>query len=270
MPGVEALPCPLPAPVTLQADEKWSAIDLISDLHLNETASVTFDAFAAHLRHTSADAVLILGDLFEYWVGDDSSERPFEAACIAVLAETAKRKFVAIMVGNRDFLLTPGLLARHGMHFLADPTLLQAWQHTLLLTHGDALCVDDVAYQQFRLWSRSELAQREFLTRPLHERLRLAVGFRHASELGRRQGPPPDDWIDVDAAAALACLRAAGAHRMVHGHTHRPGRTELAPGYERLVLSDWDCDQAPARAEVMRLTRAGLQRMAPATAATPC
>lgn len=261
--------CPLPAPVLLRADEQWSAIDLISDLHLNEAAPATFEAFADYLHHTRADAVLILGDLFEFWAGDDAFERPFEAQCLRVVQEAAARKFVAVMVGNRDFLLTPQLLQRHGMHALADPTVLRAWQQSLLLSHGDALCLDDLPYQRFRAWARSASVHREFLARPLHERLRLATGFRHASELGRRQGPPPEGWADVDTDAALACLRVANTTTLVHGHTHRPARHELAPGFERIVLSDWDCDRSAPRAEVLRLTRQGLARIAPSNAALP-
>ena len=258
---------PLPEAQRLDARPEWSAIDFISDLHLSETAPATFAAFEQHLRHTPADALLILGDLFEFWAGDDSAERPFEAQCLRVLEQAARDKFVAVMVGNRDFLMTPQLLRDHGMHALADPTLLVAWQHSLLLTHGDALCIDDLPYQEFRAWARSAPVQRDFLARPLHERLRLAAGFRHASELGRRQGGLSREALsDVDAAAAVACLRSAGARRMVHGHTHRPGDSVLAPGYDRLVLSDWDCEQQPRRAEVLRLSAQGLQRMAPSTA----
>lgn len=259
---------PLPAAQLLHARPEWSSIDFISDLHLSEAAPATFSAFEQHLRHTPADALLILGDLFEFWAGDDSAERPFEAQCLRVLGEAASRKFVAVMVGNRDFLITPQLLQAHGMHALADPTLLMAWQQRLLLTHGDALCLDDLPYQEFRAWARSVPVQREFLARPLHERLRLAAGFRHASELGRRQGGLAREALaDVDAAAAVACLRSAGAQRMVHGHTHRPGDSALAPGYDRMVLSDWDCEQQAQRSEVLRLSAEGLVRIAPSTSA---
>ena len=178
------------------------------------------------------------------------------------------RRRVAMMVGNRDFLVTPELAEGVGVQFLADPTLLCAWQHRVLLTHGDALCLSDLPYQQFRAWTRNPATQRDFLARPLAERVAMGAGIRHASEAGR-QKPPPGGWADIDADAAVASLRAAGATRMVHGHTHRPGDSTLAPGFDRLVLSDWDLDGDAPRAEVLRLRRDGFQRMTLADALQP-
>jgi UDP-2,3-diacylglucosamine hydrolase len=170
------------------------------------------------------------------------------------------------MVGNRDFLVTADLTRRIGVQFLADPTLLSAWQQRVLLTHGDALCLADLPYQQFRAWTRNPATQRDFLARPLAERVAMGAGIRHASEAGRQNAPPPGGWADIDADAAVACLVAAGATRMVHGHTHRPGDSTLAAGFERLVLSDWDLDGDAPRAEVLRLRREGFQRLALADA----
>jgi UDP-2,3-diacylglucosamine hydrolase len=136
----------------------------------------------------------------------------------------------------------------------------------VLLTHGDALCLDDVAYQQFRAWTRNPATQADFLARPLADRVKLGAGIRHASEAGRLQAPPAGGWADLDHAAAVACLRGAGATTLLHGHTHRPGASALAPGFDREVLSDWDLDQAPARAEVLRLSRKGIERLAPEAA----
>jgi UDP-2,3-diacylglucosamine hydrolase len=256
--------CVLPDAALLNADPAWRCIDLISDVHLCAQRSATFDAWASFMQGSKADAVLILGDLFEFWPGDDAATLPFENRCLQLLAERARRSVVAVMVGNRDFLLTPALLATLGVQYLADPTLLVAWQQRLLLSHGDALCLDDVDYQKFRLWARSPATQREFLSRPLAERIRLAASFRHASEAGRQQAASPAAWADVDVGAAVACLRAAGTTRLLHGHTHRPGDSPLADGCDRLVLSDWDLEASPPRAEVLRLRREGPARLAAA------
>ena len=230
-------PAALPAFFEWQAPEDWRMVDFISDLHLAEAMPRTFEAWAAHLRHTPADAVVILGDLFEGWVGDDVRERPFERRCMEVMAEAASHRTLAFMVGNRDFLFGTAAVRAAGMMALADPTVLDAWGRRLLLSHGDALCLDDVPYQAFRRQVRSTAWQQAFLARPLAERLQVAAEAVH--------------W-----------LHAMGAAELIHGHTHRPGSAALAPGYKRHVLSDWDLDGAD-RAEVLRLTRGGLQRVAP-------
>jgi UDP-2,3-diacylglucosamine hydrolase len=253
----------LPPAASWVAPDTWQAIDFISDLHLSEALPHTFEAWATYLRATPADAVVILGDLFEFWPGSDAVQMDFERRCIEVLRETAQRRHVAVMVGNRDFLLAPALLQDIGAHVLADPTLLRAWGGVTLLTHGDALCLGDVAYQQFRAWTRNPATQADFLVRPLSERVKLGANIRHASEAGRRQTPPPGGWADLDADAAVACLQSAGARTMVHGHTHRPGDSALATGFDRRVLSDWDLDDAAPRAEVLRLRRDGFVRLAP-------
>lgn len=257
----------LPPATDWVAPARWQAIDFISDLHLSQDLPRTVEGWAAYMRGTSADAIVILGDLFDYWPGSDAAQLPFEGCCLQVLREAAKHRHVALMVGNRDFLLAPDLLQGLGVQALPDPTLLRAWGQDLLLTHGDALCLDDVAYQKFRAWARNAATQAAFLARPLADRIQLAAQLRHASEAGRRQAPPPQGWADLDAAASVACLQAAGTHTMVHGHTHRPGPSALAPGFERQVLSDWDLDDTPPRAEVLRLRRDGLVRLSPAAAA---
>lgn len=253
-------PAPLPAFFEWPAPEDWRAIDFVSDLHLCESMPRTFGAWAAHLRHTRADAVVILGDLFEVWVGDDVRERPFERRCLEVLAEAASHRTLAFMVGNRDFLFGTAAVRAAGMRALADPTVLDAWGRRLLLSHGDALCLDDAPYQAFRRQVRDPAWQQAFLARPLAERLQIAADMRRAS-MTRRQFDG-DAAADIDAAEAVRWLHAMGAAELVHGHTHRPGSAALAPGYKRHVLSDWDLDDAD-RAEVLRLTRDGLQRLPP-------
>lgn len=245
----------------------WQRIDLISDLHLCEAMPRTFGAWAAYMRQTPADAVLILGDLFEFWPGSDAVQLGFEAACAEVLRTTAARCRVGVMVGNRDFLLTPEFLIGLGVQPLAEPTLLCAGEHRVLLTHGDALCLADQPYQQFRAWVRNPATQAGFLAKPLAERVRMGASVRHASEAGRQQAAPAEGWADLDFDAAVACLQAAGSHTLLHGHTHRPGDSPLRPGFSRIVLSDWDLDGAAPRAEVLRLTAGGFSRLSPEAAA---
>ncbi|KPF44349.1 UDP-2,3-diacylglucosamine hydrolase [beta proteobacterium AAP121] len=245
----------------LAAPPAWRAVDFISDLHLCAAMPATFEAWAQHLRHTTADAVFILGDLFEVWVGDDARHGAFERACVDVLAEAASHRLVAFMAGNRDFLVGPALLQEAGLMALPDPTVLQAWGQPVLLTHGDALCLSDQPYQAFREQVRGAAWQLDFLARPLAERLALAAEMRRAS--AARWQMDGDASADVDAAEAVRWMHALGAAEMVHGHTHRPGSGALAPGYKRHVLSDWDLDGGTPRAEVLRLSRRGFERLPP-------
>ena len=250
----------LPPFFELAAPPAWRAIDFISDLHLSQALPRTFDAFAAHLLHTPADAVFILGDLFEAWVGDDMGERGFELGCVELIAEAASHRQLAFMVGNRDFLVGARFLRSSGSMGLPDPTVLDAWGQRVLLSHGDALCIADTPYQTFRAEVRSAAWQARFLAKPLRARLQIAADIRKVSQ-GRRQFDGAAD-ADVDTATAVQWMHGMGAREMVHGHTHRPGSAALAPGYKRHVLSDWDLDQG-SRAEVLRLTRAGFKRLPP-------
>jgi UDP-2,3-diacylglucosamine hydrolase len=268
MTGAAAAVLPLPTFFEVHAPAHWRAIDFISDMHLCESMPRTFDAWAAHLAHTPADAVFILGDLFEVWVGDDSRSRAFERRCIEVMAHATTRLQLAVMVGNRDFLLGAAMLHECGAMGLPDPTVLTAWGQRMLLSHGDALCIADLPYQAFRREVRSPAWQQAFLDRPLDERVQAAAQMRRASQA--RQRFEGDRDADVDAGQAVQWMHAAGTAELVHGHTHRPGSDALAPGFKRHVLSDWDLDHAD-RAEVLRLDRDGFRRLAPSqAAAVPC
>lgn len=249
----------LPSLFELSAPPGWQAVEFISDLHLCDAASPTFAAWADYMRTTTADAVFILGDLFEAWVGDDARSEPFEAACMDVLADTGCRCQLGFMVGNRDFLVGAATLRDAGAIALRDPTLLTAFGERVLLTHGDLLCLDDVEYQRFRAQARSDAWRAAALAMPIAQRRVVARQMRDASQQ-RQQGAETTRWTDIDPGAAVAWLHAAGSRHMVHGHTHRPGDEELAPGYWRHVLSDWDAEADPPRGEVLRLTRAGFSR----------
>jgi UDP-2,3-diacylglucosamine hydrolase len=254
---------PLPAFWEFSAPREWSAIDFLSDLHLSEDTPRTFEAWADHLRHTTASAVFMLGDLFEVWVGDDARHAGFEARCADVLADAASRRTLAFMAGNRDFLVGGDLLKHCGVLALPDPTVLVAFGERLMLSHGDALCLGDVEYQQFRALVRSDAWQHEFLAQPLAQRREQAREMRERSRQ-RKQGQAPAEWIDIDIATAVRWMHEAGTPTLIHGHTHRPAREALAPSQVREVLSDWDLDgHGPLRAQVLRLRRAGLARIAP-------
>lgn len=245
----------------LPAPPSWRTVDFISDLHLQASEAATFDAWQHYMRQTPADALFILGDLFEVWVGDDAMAEPgsFEARCCAVLQASAQRLPVFFIQGNRDFLAGSAFAQGCGITALHDPTVLGFAGQRYVLSHGDALCLDDVDYQRFRLQARSSAWQERFLAQPLPERRAQARGMRSESEARKQSGP---SYADVDGPAAGQWLRAAHAATLVHGHTHRPGQHALGGGLTRTVLSDWDAQARPPRAEVLRLTAAGLQRIA--------
>ncbi|MBW8893117.1 MAG: UDP-2,3-diacylglucosamine diphosphatase [Burkholderiales bacterium] len=140
---------------TLTAPAHWQQVDLLSDLHLGPETPGTLARLQRHLAETPAQAVLLLGDIFEVWVGDDARTLPFEAGCVAMLREASQRLDLFFMHGNRDFLVGADMLAACGMTALPDPTLLAAFGQRWLLVHGDAQCLDDTAYQAFRSQVRS-------------------------------------------------------------------------------------------------------------------
>ena len=256
--------------VEVAAPDDWRTIDFISDLHLSEATPRAVEALEHYLRSTPAEAVWILGDLFEVWVGDDAREGRFERHCVELLAEAACRRSIHFMHGNRDFLVGHAMVRACGMTALADPTVLVAFGQRLLVTHGDALCIADTDYQAFRLQVRSDGWQRSFLERTLAARRQIAREMREKSRARHRQRR--GDFADVDPAAAVKWLHLAGARTLLHGHTHRPSHEVLAPGFERLVLSDWCLEpDAPGerRAEALRWTADGFVRVAIGAAAPP-
>ena len=250
---------PTACPVLL-ADPAWRCIDLLSDVHLQADRPRTFDAWRKHLLATQADAVLMLGDLFEVWVGDDARHTGFEADCAAVLRQASQHRVLAFMPGNRDFLVGEGLLQDAGVLHLADPTVLQAWGQRWLLSHGDALCLADTAYQSFRQQVRGMAWQQQFLQQPLAMRQQQARQMRDASA-AHQATQPAGQWFDVDDTAAFEMLQQARASVLIHGHTHRPGGHRLADGRSRQVLGDWEFDNLPQRADCRRLDATGLHAL---------
>ena len=254
----------VPQIAELQAPAAWGTVDFISDLHLTAEEPATFAAWQRYLESTPADAVFILGDLFEVWVGDDvvspnsAHALSFEDRCTQVMAAAGGRLALFFMHGNRDFLVGQRLMDLCHATLLADPTALHFAEQRFLLSHGDALCLADTEYLQFRQQVRSSAWQDHFLAKPLAERQSIARGLRAQSEARKQSG---QTYADVDTDAAKQWLTAIGASTLIHGHTHRPGQHELGDQQRRVVLSDWDVAATPPRAEVMRLTHTGLQRL---------
>ena len=252
---------------TWRAPAHWQAVDFISDLHLQATQPNTVQAWLDYLQQPvigRPDALVILGDLFEVWIGDDALNDPgsFASTCASALHSFGQNTPVFFLCGNRDFLLGDAALSASAMHRLSDPTVLEFLGQRWLLSHGDALCLDDTDYQQFRALVRSTEWQQAFLSRPLAEREGVARDLRARSEAHKQSvAHDPELWADVDATAAREWLRQAGAATLIHGHTHRPTEHDLGGGMRRVVLSDWDADAQPPRLEVLRLTGSGLRRL---------
>ena len=205
-------------------------------------------------------------------MGDDALDEAgrFEAQCAALLLATSQRLPVVFMHGNRDFLVGDRFFQRSGATGLSDPTVLGFGGQRWLLSHGDALCLDDVDYQRFRTVVRSAPWQQQFLAQPLPLRRTQARAMRAQSAALQR---PAHTHADVDGPAACAWLQATASTVLLHGHTHRPADHALAPGLSRSVLSDWELDATPPRAEVRRLHLPGngaahcqVQRLSPAQA----
>lgn len=257
-------PVEQPKQAAVIASPSWQSIDFLSDLHLKQIDSPTFHAFEQHMLNSRADAIFILGDLFDAWVGDDARADPFERRCLEVFRHATQTRFVAFLHGNRDFLVGTDFLNACGAVALQDPALLTAFGQRILLSHGDAWCLSDTAYQTYRTQVRSPQWQETVLSQPLAARRALAANIRATSE-SQRTMTGLDNWADVDPATAVACLHASQATTLIHGHTHRPSHDTLGIGLSRWVLSDWDLETHPPRADVLRLTTAGFERIAPET-----
>jgi UDP-2,3-diacylglucosamine hydrolase len=244
----------------VMAPAHWRHVDFISDLHLQASEPATVAAWRAFMENTRADAVFILGDLFEVWVGDDvaddtwaESDSPsgFEVQCAQILEAASQRLAVFFMHGNRDFLLGASFAKRCGMRLLSDPCTLNFGGQRWLLSHGDALCLDDTDYMRFRAQVRTAEWQDNFLSQPLSQRQAIARNLRTQSEARKTSGAA---YADADTQASCAWLNHAGANQLIHGHTHKPADHALPHGLSRMVLSDWDAAASPARAEVLRLS----------------
>ena len=212
----------------------------ISDLHLTEERPEANERFIEFVEDTArgAEALYILGDFFEYWIGDDDLEQPFNAVIAALLASLTRGGVrLYFMHGNRDFLVGDRFCAATGASLLPDPVVHEIQGVRTLLVHGDTLCTDDVEYQAWRRKARDPAFQADFLAKPLAERRRLILEMREKSK-EVVQGKPAA-IMDVNAQAVIEALRHHGVRRLIHGHTHRPGRHRVGSDGERWVLPDW-------------------------------
>lgn len=215
----------------------------VSDLHLTPQRAAMVAAFTRLLRTHArqADSLYILGDMFDYWIGDDDLADPFHAEVAAELAAVvASGCRVFFMAGNRDFLIGEGFARSARLEILPDPTVVALGGVRTLLLHGDTLCTDDADYQAFRSKVRDPGWQGQFLNQPIEARRKLALQLRADSESSQQLKSA--EIMDVTASAVEQAFRESGCSRMIHGHTHRPARHEYRIDgrlCERWVLADW-------------------------------
>lgn len=216
----------------------------ISDLHLNADEPETVERFRHFCRNIApqARALYILGDFFEYWAGDDDMVEPFNHGIVEELRQLSiKIPHIHLLHGNRDFLLGADFAAAAGVTLLPDPTLIDLFGRPTIITHGDALCSDDVAYQQFRAMVRNPQWQAQFLAQPLAVRKAIAEDLRRKSEASKQEKSAAIMDVNPEAVTDLF-RRFPDARDLIHGHTHRPACHVLAlEGREcrRWVLQDW-------------------------------
>lgn len=218
------------------------SILFISDLHIDEDGQEITSRLKEFLNSEAhqAQALYILGDLFEVWIGDDDPD-PVKRQVVHALHELTRSGVPCyFMPGNRDFLTGEVFADRTGCTMLEDVETVDLFGTPALLLHGDTLCVDDHRYQEFRRMVRSEEWQQHFLSKPAHHRIAMARQARDASR--GYTATMPMDIMDVSQTAVEAVMRDAGVYTMIHGHTHRPGihHFEL-DGHPatRIVLGDW-------------------------------
>ena len=214
----------------------------ISDLHLDEARPRIVDEFGRFLREDarSAQALYILGDLFESWIGDDDDGELAQSVAASLRDLRESGVPIYFMHGNRDFLLGNDYASRAGLTLLTDPHLIALGGERTLIMHGDTLCTDDAEYQKFRSLVRDPGWQRDFLAKPLAERRAFAARARAESRSHTAMARP--EIMDVNDEAVASAMRAHGVHRLIHGHTHRPAthRFDLdGEPAERIVLGDW-------------------------------
>jgi UDP-2,3-diacylglucosamine hydrolase len=215
----------------------------ISDLHLDLSRPAIIGQFEAFIRDEAvqADALYILGDLFEAWIGDDADDEVGKRFAAAMRPMREAHKPCFFMHGNRDFLLGERFAREAGMTLLPDPSVIDLYGTPTLLMHGDSLCIDDAPYQAFRRQSRSPEWQRQFLAQDTQSRQAFASQARQESQ--RYTGSKANAAImDVNQAAVIDAMRSAKATRLIHGHTHRPATHSLeidGQPAERVVLGDW-------------------------------
>lgn len=210
----------------------------ISDLHLEADRPEIGEQFVAFLEDEAreADALYILGDLFESWVGDDDPNPYYAEMKAAMLALSASGQTVFFMHGNRDFAIGDQFAVETGITLLPDPYRIDLHGTSVLLAHGDAYCTDDIEYQQARAMRCNPEWLSMMLAKPLEERIAFA---QHARQQSMARGNVPEEIMDVNDDAIRAAISESGVDILLHGHTHRPAVHELDDGKKRIVLGDW-------------------------------
>ena len=221
----------------------------ISDLHLDPSRPAITELFLDFLRGEArqAEALYILGDLFEAWIGDDTPSSAADAVALALREVSDAGVPVYFIRGNRDFLVGNDYAARAGMRILPDPSVIQLYGKPVLLQHGDLLCTDDIAYQAFRAQTRNPAFIAQFLSQPLEARVAFAQKARaasqaHQSEMKQDDKATFETVTDVAPAEVIATFQRYGVDTMIHGHTHRPAIHTVSAGehsFTRIVLGDW-------------------------------
>jgi UDP-2,3-diacylglucosamine hydrolase len=214
----------------------------ISDLHLEASRPEIGEQFLRFLAEEACDAeaLYILGDLFEVWFGDDDPSPYYGEMKLAIRALADTGVPLYFMHGNRDFTIGKDFAAETGVEILNDPTVVDLYGKPVLLCHGDSLCTDDVHYQQVRSMIRNPDWQAMMLAKSIEERIAFAVEAREQSKA--RGESISDEIMDVNAEAVVSALRAHGVDTMLHGHTHRPAVHDIDLGdrsAKRIVLGDW-------------------------------
>ncbi len=218
----------------------------ISDLHLDASRPEITRLFLDFLKRDAAhaEALYILGDFFEAWVGDDDDSELGKKVTHAIRELSDSGVPVFFMRGNRDFLIGPDFAQRAGLKILPDPCVLELYGKPTLLMHGDLLCSDDVAYQAFRAQVRGDIWQSQFLSQPLAARQAFAAQARAASKQHQSglMNEQQENIMDVTQATVLSQMKRFGVNRLIHGHTHRPGIHQFYLddiSSSRIVLGDW-------------------------------
>jgi UDP-2,3-diacylglucosamine hydrolase len=236
----------------------------VSDVHLHASGPKTAEAFFSFLHRYAihAERLYLLGDLFEYWAGDDDLQTPFNQRVASELRRVTDAGVTVFWIaGNRDFLVGEKFASYAKLSLLPDPFITRIGMHDLVLTHGDALCTDDVSYMAFRAQVRDRVWQDAFLSKPLAERKSIIEGMRSGSREAQRMKAA--DIMDTNAQAVAELFRSTKAAAMIHGHTHRPAKHMTRTGdrpLTRYVLPDWDCDAAVPRGGWIAIDRSGTIR----------
>jgi UDP-2,3-diacylglucosamine hydrolase len=236
----------------------------ISDLHLQAALPRTAQAFFDFLTHQAlrAQQLYLLGDIFEYWAGDDDLETPFNRGVADAIHAVAKAGVAVFWIaGNRDFLVSDGFAQAAGLTILNDPHVVILAGQRLTLAHGDAQCTDETDYMAFRAQVRNPVWQKTFLSMPLAQRKAIIEGLRQGSQAAQKE--KSSEIMDVNPQAIAQLFADTGSALLVHGHTHRPARhvyRDASGERLRYVLPDWEIDTTPARGGWIAMGKDGVLR----------